>query len=76
MAARTFREKKTTTTDKSRESLFRLNFNVYINVGNKERAGARNRKRMVAGSELKSYAEETREKKRGDIGGESSLFPL
>ena len=57
-------------------SLFRLNFNVYINVGNKERARARNRKRMVAGSELKTYAEETTEKKRGDSGGESSLFPL
>ena len=40
----------------SASPLFRLNFNVYINVGNKERAGARNRKRMVAGSELKSYA--------------------
>ena len=41
-------------------------------MGNKERARARNRKRMVAGSELKSYAEETRgKKKRGDSGGDS-----
>ena len=76
MAARTFREKKTTTTDKSRESLFRLNFNVYINVGNKERARARNRKRMVTGSELKSYAEETREKKNEGIVGARAPFFL
>ena len=41
MAARTYREKKTATT--KAESFFRLNFNVYINVDNREKATARNK---------------------------------
>ena len=41
MAARTYGEKKTATT--KAESFFRLNFNVYINVDNREKATARNK---------------------------------
>ena len=37
MAARTFREKTKTT---KKESFFSLNFNVYINLDNRERARA------------------------------------
>ena len=40
MATRTFREKK----NNKAESLFGLNFNVYINVEKRERAEARNKK--------------------------------
>ena len=47
IATRTFRDKKTTTTTKP-NSFFRLNFNVYIGVDNRERARARDIKTIIA----------------------------
>ena len=41
MAAQTFREEKTN--NKKNESFFPLNFNVYINLDNRERARTRNK---------------------------------
>ena len=45
IATRTFRDKKNNNNNNSKaDSFFRLTFNVYIHVDNKERAGARDKK--------------------------------
>ena len=65
VASQCFRDKKTTT---NADSFFRLNFNVYINVDNRERARARvkNQRRPISLEEKqKEFIAAVR--KRGNI---------